>query len=101
MSETTRVTAEATNDTTQLLQQLLKKLDDMSNRERAMNARMETLEKSSVPGCAADAKADFTQTSTPAPTSEATNPHDRNTLKPRQSLPYPPMFSGSKSQWRG
>jgi mannitol/fructose-specific phosphotransferase system IIA component (Ntr-type) len=39
MLETTRVTAEATNDTTQLLQQLLKKLDDMSNRERAMNAR--------------------------------------------------------------
>jgi hypothetical protein len=31
MSETTGVTAEATNDTTQLLQQLLKKLDDMSN----------------------------------------------------------------------
>jgi hypothetical protein len=101
MSETTGVTAEATNDTTQLLQQLLKKLDDMGNRERAMNARMETLEKSSVPGCAADAKADFTPTSTPAPTSEATNPHDRNTSKPRQSLPHPPMFSGSKSQWRG
>jgi hypothetical protein len=101
MLETTGVTAEATNDTTQLLQQLLKKLNDISNRERAMDARIETLEKSSVPSCAADAKADFTLTSTLAPTSKATNLHDRNTLKPRQSLPYPPMFSGSKSQWRG
>jgi hypothetical protein len=90
MLETTGVTAEVTNDTTQLLQQLLKKLDDMSNRETAMNARMETLEKSSAPGCAANANADSTLTSTPASTS-----------KPRQSLPHPPTFSGSKSQWRG
>jgi hypothetical protein len=31
MLETTRVTAKATNNTTQLLQQLLKKLDNISN----------------------------------------------------------------------
>jgi hypothetical protein len=90
-------TNEVPTDMTQLLQQLLKKLNDMSDRERDMNARMEMLERSSVPGSAADA----TPTSPPAPTPEAANPHVHNTSKPRQSLPHPPTFSGSKLQWRG
>jgi hypothetical protein len=51
---------------------------------------METLEKSFAPSCAANTNADSTLTTTPASTS-----------KLRQSLPYPPTFSGSKSQWRG
>jgi hypothetical protein len=80
-------TAEVPTDTTQLLQQLLEKLNDM-------NARIEMLEKSSVPSSADNA----TLTSMPALTTEAANLHVPNTSKPRQSLPYPPTFSGSKLQ---
>jgi hypothetical protein len=90
-------TAEMPNDTTLLLQQLLKKLNDMSDREREMKARLEMLEGSTALGSTADAP----PTSTLAPTSEAANQHAPNTSKPRQSLPHPPTFSGSKSQWRG
>ncbi|KAI1506791.1 Retrotransposon gag protein [Pyrenophora tritici-repentis] len=82
-----------TNDSNQLLQSLLQRLEDMST-------RMERLEASSheppqTPGHNTDATTD------PTPTSETSNTSVPIIPKPRHSLPHPPTFGGNKSQWRG
>ena len=89
-----------TNETNQLLRQLLQRIEEISNKEKETSARMEMLETASrLPVRGADA------TTTPMPTTmpiaEASDAPIYTTSKPRLSLPHPPTFSGSKSQWRG
>jgi hypothetical protein len=70
----------------------------MSDREKETSARMKILETSrQVPGRMADAA--LTPTTTPS--AEASDLPIYAAQKPRLSLPYPPTFSGNKSQWRG
>jgi hypothetical protein len=98
MLDPTEGTHMPTNETTQLLQQLLQKIEEMSNREKETSARMRMLETSQLP----DRRVDASRMPTPEmPIAEADDPPIHTTSKPRPSLPHPPMFSGSKSQWRG
>jgi hypothetical protein len=89
-----------TNKANQLLRQLLQKIEEISDREKETSARISMLETSSqLPGRGADAAR--TPTPTTKPIAEAGDAPIHTTLKPRLSLPHPPTFSGSKSQWRG
>ncbi|KNG46626.1 hypothetical protein TW65_06673 [Stemphylium lycopersici] len=86
------------DEATQLLRQLLHKMEEMSCREKETSARIGMLEAASqLPGRREDA----TRTPTPTPIAKADDPPIYPTSKPRPSLPHPPTFSGSKSQWRG
>jgi hypothetical protein len=87
------------NEANQMLQLLLQKLEEMSNGEKETSARIKMLETSSqLPGRSADTT---TPTPTTKPIAEAGDAPIYTTPKPRASLPHPPTFSGSKSQWRG
>jgi hypothetical protein len=95
-----------TNEANQLLRELLQKIKEISNREKETNARIKMLETpSQLPNRSTDATT--TPTPTPIPTlttkpiAKAGEAPIHTTLKPRVSLPHPPTFSGSKSQWRG
>jgi hypothetical protein len=88
-----------TNETNQLLRQLLQKIEEMSNRDMEISDRIRMLETSpQLPGRKADAT---TTPTTTTPIGEAGNPTIHTTSKPSPSLPQPPTSSGSKSQWRG
>ena len=92
------------NEVTLLLKQLLQKIEDMSDREKEIIARMKILEAShQAPGSIADAAPTPTtpKTTTTIPTDKASDSPVHTAPKPRPSLPHPPMFSGNKSQWRG
>ncbi|KAG9387316.1 Retrotransposon gag protein [Pyrenophora tritici-repentis] len=82
-----------TNDSNQLLQSLLQRLEDMSTRMERLEAPSHELPQ--TPGHNTDATTD------PTPTSETSNTSVPITPKPRHSLPHPPTFGGNKSQWRG
>ena len=98
MSDPAEGTHMSTNEANQLLRQLLQKIEEISDREKELSARMSMLETSShLPGRRTDA----TRTPTTMPIAEAGDASIYTTSKPRLSLPYPPTFSGSKSQWRG
>ncbi|KAG9375917.1 Retrotransposon gag protein [Pyrenophora tritici-repentis] len=82
-----------TNDSNQLLQSLLQRLEDMSTRMERLEAPSH--EPPQTPGHNTDATTD------PTPTSETSNTSVPIIPKPRHSLPHPPTFGGNKSQWRG
>jgi hypothetical protein len=88
-----------TNETNQLLRQLLQKIEEIIHPDVDTSARIRMLETSSqLPGRRADATT--TPTTTP-PIAEVGDPPIHTNSKPHLSLPYPPTSSGSKSQWRG
>jgi hypothetical protein len=99
MSDPAEGTPMPANEMNQLLRQLLQKIEEMRNRDIETNARIGILERSSqLPGRRADAT---TTPTTTMPIAEAGDPPIHTTSKSRASLPHPPTFSGSKSQWRG
>jgi hypothetical protein len=87
-----------TNETNQLLRQLLQKIEEICHRGVETSDRIRRLEKSSqLP----DRRADATTTpTTTTPIAEAGDSPIHTNPKPHPSLPHPPTFSGSKSQWR-
>jgi len=100
MSDSAEGTHMPTNEANQLLRQLLQKIEEISDKEKETSARISMLETSSqLPGRGADATG--TPTPTTKPIAEAGEALIHTTSKPRPSLPHPPTFSGSKSQWRG
>jgi hypothetical protein len=102
MSDPAEGTRLPTNEANQLLRQLLQKIEEISDREKETSARMSMLEISSpLPGRGADATRTPTPTPTTKPIAVAGDAPIHTTSKPRPSLPHPPTFSGSKSQWRG
>jgi hypothetical protein len=91
-------TAMTTNDSNQLLELLLQRLEDMSTRMERLEAPSHQPPK--APSHNTDATG-LTPTPTPTPTPEPSNTTAPLTLKPRHSLPHQPTFSGNKSQCRG
>ena len=90
------------NEATLLMRQLLQKIEEFSNREKEMSARIGMLEASSqTPSYTTNATPAPTTTTTTPPITEASDSRIHTTSKPRPSLPHPPTFSGNKSQWRG
>jgi hypothetical protein len=95
-----------TNKASQLLRQLLQKIEELSDREKETSARMRMLEASSQ---TLSYTANTAPTPTPTPTStttttttppitEASGSRIHTPSKLRPSLPHPPTFSGNKSQ---
>jgi hypothetical protein len=101
MSEPAEGTHMPTNEASQLLRQLLQKIEELSDREKETNARMRMLEASSQTPSYTANTAPMTTTTTTPPITEASDSRIHTTSKPRPSLPHPPTFSGNKSQWRG
>ncbi|KAF2830940.1 hypothetical protein CC86DRAFT_430545 [Ophiobolus disseminans] len=99
MSDPAEGTHMPTNEANQLLRRLLQKIEELTDREKETSARMSMLEASSQsPSHTADATKTPTSTPTPTPIAEASDAPIHSASKPRASLPYPPTFSGSKSQ---